>query len=347
MHHLSRADARRLAVRAQLLAAPRPTDLFDVVRHLTAVQNDPAAHVARSADLVLWGRLGNGYDPADLRDALDEQALLELHGMIHVPADLALYRAEMAQWPGEHDHRGLAVWVEANTGCRLDILARLRADGPLTAAELPDTCVVSWRSSGWSDNRNVGRMLGALVHRGEVAAAGWRGRERLWDLADRIYPDEVVPLEEARRIRAERRLRALGIMRGTDAGDPAVVEGVRGQWRVDPVILDQKFRGGTVLLSPLDGLVYDRKRMADLFEFDYQLEMFKPAAKRRWGYWALPILHGDRLIGKLDAAAEHREGELRVTAIHEDTPFPKPVRAAVHREIQALATWLHLEPVLP
>ncbi|GAA3454558.1 DNA glycosylase AlkZ-like family protein [Dactylosporangium matsuzakiense] len=345
MHRLSRADARRIAVRAQLLAAPRPTDLFDVVRRLGAVQHDPTAYVARSADLVLWSRLGSVYDPAKLRDALDEQALLELHGMVHVPEDLALYRAEMAAWPVDDNQEGLAVWVEANTGCRLDILARLRADGPLTAAELPDTCVVSWRSSGWTNNRNVGRMLGALVQRGEVAAAGRRGRERLWDLAERVYPDDVVPLDEARRVRAQRRLRALGIMRGGEAGEPAVVAGVRGEWRVDPLALHRQFRGRTALLSPLDHLVYDRRRMTELFEFEYQLEMYKPAAKRRWGYWALPILHGDRLIGKLDAVADRRAGELRVAAIHEDAPFSRSVMAAVRREIADLGAWLRLAVV--
>ncbi|WP_426514728.1 DNA glycosylase AlkZ-like family protein [Dactylosporangium sp. McL0621] len=347
MHSLSRADARRLAVRAQLLAAERPAGLFETVRGLWELQNDPTAYVARSADLVLWGRLGEEYDPQELRDALDEQALLELQGLILVPPDIALHRAEMDAWPVHEWQEGLGVWVEANTGCRLDILARLRADGPLTVRELPDTCVVSWRSSGWSNNRNVGRMLDAMVQRGEVAAAGRRGAERLWDLAERVYPDDVVPLEEARRARDERRLRSLGIARGGDAGEPAVVEGVPGEWRVDPERLGGRFSGRTVLLSPLDRLVYDRKRMTELFEFDYQLEMYKPAAKRRWGYWALPILHGDRLIGKLDAAADHRAGVLRVDAVHEDVPFTKAQTAAVRREIGSLAAWLRLEVAAP
>jgi uncharacterized protein YcaQ len=179
----------------------------------------------------------------------------------------------------------LREWVDANNGCRLDILARLRADGPLTARELPDTCVIPWRSSGWTDNRNVLKLIGFLVQRGEVAAVGRRGADRLWDLADRVYPDEVVPSEDALRIRDERRLRALGIARARApvcpgepndvraAGEPAVVEGVKGQWRVDPELLDRAFTGRAALLSPLDRLVYDRKRMTELFEYDYQLEM--------------------------------------------------------------------------
>ena len=363
VHTLSRTDARRLAVRAQLLDAHRPSGMLDVVHRLTMLQNDPAAAVSPSADLVLWSRLGSSYSPAQLRDALDEQVLLELHGMIRPAEDLALYRAEMGQWPGRPPLRewqeSVREWVDINDGCRLDILARLRADGPLTARELPDTCAIPWRSSGWTNNRNVMRMIDFLVQRGEVAACGRRGTDRLWDLAERVYPDEMVPYEEAVRIRDERRLRALGIARARapespiepndvkTVGEPAVVDGVKGQWRVDPELLDRAFTGRAALLSPLDRLVFDRKRMTELFEFDYQLEMFKPAANRRWGYWALPILYGDRLVGKLDATADRKAGVLRVDAIHRDVPFTKAMTTAVRREIDDLAIWLRLKPVLP
>jgi len=359
VHTLSRIDARRLAVRAQLLDAHRPSGMFDVVRRLTMLQNDPTAAVARSADLVLWSRLGSAYSPAQLHDAIDEQALLELRGMIRPAEDLALYRAEMAEWPGRPPlgdwQEDLREWVDVNNGCRLDILARLRADGPLAARELPDTCVIPWRSSGWSNNRNVTKMMDFLVQRGEVAAAGRRGANQLWDLAERVYPDEEVPFDEALRIRDERRLRALGIARARAAespgepndvpaaGEPAVVEGVKGQWRVDPELLDRAFTGRAALLSPLDRLVYDRKRMTELFEYDYQLEMYKPAAKRRWGYWALPILSGDRLVGKLDAAADRKSGVFVVNAIHRDVPFTKAMTAAVQHEIEDLASWLRLD----
>ena len=101
------------------------------------------------------------------------------------------------------------------------------------------------------------------------------------------------------------------------------------------------------MLSPLDRLVFDRKRMVELFEFDYQLEMYKPAAKRRWGYWAMPILYDDRLVGKLDATADREAGVLRVDAVHEDEPFDKATRAAVDAEIESLALWLGLELELP
>lgn len=357
VHQLSRQDARRIAVRAQLLAADRPTGLLEVVRHLTILQLDPTAAVAPSADLVAWSRLGSLYSPAELAAALDERVLVEYQAMIRPAADMALYRAEMAQWAGSQK---LLAWLHANDACRRDVLDRLRSSGRLPSRALPDTCEVAWGSTGWKNNRNLTQLLEVLSVRGEVATAGRQGRDRLWDLASRVYPDEpVVPVDEALRIRNERRLRALGIarVRGPvspsepadvgDAGEPAVVEGVRGKWQVDPSLLGQPFTGRAALLSPFDRLVHNRKRLTELFEFEYYLEIYKPAAQRRWGYYALPILYGDRLVGKLDATADRQAGVLRVDAIHQDVPFTKAVDSAVRAEIEDLARWLGLEPALP
>ncbi|HSU73491.1 MAG TPA: crosslink repair DNA glycosylase YcaQ family protein, partial [Terrabacter sp.] len=163
-------------------------------------------------------------------------------------------------------------------------------------------------------------------------------------------------LEEAVRHRNERRLTALGIARATgtvmpgehsyaaDAGEPAEVEGVPGAWRVHPAYLDvpARFEGRTALLSPFDRLIHDRVRAEQLFGFEYILEMYKPKEKRRWGYFALPILHHDRLVGKLDAQADRKTGTLVVNAVHEDVPFTARVRRDVHREIADLAAWLGL-----
>jgi uncharacterized protein len=365
VHKLSRIDARRIAVRAQLLDRARPTSLLDVVRGLTLLQIDPVAAIAPSADLVAWSRLGSSYSPADLDAALENRTLVELRSMIRPNEDLALYRADMARW--EWAERGelpgwrasLRDWVRANDACRLDILDRLASSGPLRSRDLPDTCKVPWKSTGWTNNRNVSQLLELMVQRGEVAVAGRSNGDRLWDLATRVYPDDpVVPADEALRIRNERRLRALGIARARgpecpvepldvgEAGEPAVVEGVKGTWRVDPSQLGQPFSGRAALLSPFDRLIHDRKRTVELFEFDYQLEMYKPAAKRRWGYFALPILYGDRLVGKLDATADRKAGVLRVDATHQDVAFTRAMTAAVDREIKDLAHWLELDLML-
>lgn len=359
MRRLSRTEARRIAVSAQLLDRPRPTELLTVVDHLTLLQLDPTAAVAPTADLVCWSRLGSAYAPADLVAALDRRELVELAALVRPAEDMVLFRAQMAAW-----RSGAAIaewrarrndWVAANDRCRRDILERLTVDGPLTSRDLPGTCVVPWKSSGWTHNRNLTQMLESMAMRGEVAIAGRQRRERLWDLAERIYPDDpVVPPEEAVRRRGARRLRALGLARARaaeafiepthvgESGDEVEVDGVKGTWRVDPTYLDQPFAGRTALLSPFDRLIHDRQRALELFEFDYTLEMYKPAAQRRWGYYALPILRGDRLIGKLDAAADRKAGVLRVNAIHEDVPFSAAAAADVDREIADLARWLGL-----
>jgi uncharacterized protein YcaQ len=366
VHELTRLDARRIAVRAQLLDSRRPAGLLDVVRHLTLLQIDPTAAIAPNADLVAWSRLGSSYSPTQLATALSDRALLELRAYVRPSEDLALYRADMAAWstPGQSREPNWRAsnreWVLANDACRRDILDRLGASGPLPSRELPDICAVPWQSTGWTNNRNVTQLLEFMVLRGEVAIAGRRGGDRLWDLATRVYPDHpVIPSDVALRTRNERRLRALGIARAKgpqfpiepadvgDVGEPAVVEGVKGTWRIDPTLPGQPFSGRAALLSPFDRLVHDRKRTVEIFEFDYQLEMYKPIAKRRWGYFALPILYGDRLVGKLDALADRRAGVLRVAAIHQDVPFDRRTAAAVDDEIRDLARWLRLDLVLP
>ncbi len=130
-----------------------------------------------------------------------------------------------------------------------------------------------------------------------------------------------------------------------EAGEPAVVEGVKGEWRVDPAALRDAFEGRTALLSPFDRLMHDRVRAAELFDFEYTLEMYKPAANRRWGYYALPILHEDRLIGKVDAVADRKASVLRVNAIHEDVTFTRTMTAAVRAELESLASWLGLAAI--
>jgi uncharacterized protein len=357
MHTLTRRDARRIAIRAQWLQRDRPVNLVDLLRQITLLQIDWTAAIAPSADLVLWSRLGSRYRPADLERALETAELVRFRGTIRPAEDIALYRAEMAAWPGagellpwqEHQRE----WVEANDACRRDILYRLETSGPLSVRDLPDTCAVPWRSTGWNNNRNVALLLEMMEARGEVAVAARERNQRLWDLAERVYPDgPTIPLDKAARLRNERRLAALGIARSrgpacpvepldvAEAGEDAVVDGVRGRWRVDPTLLDQPFEGRAALVSPFDRLLHDRKRMTELFEFDYALEMFKPAAKRRWGYYALPVLYGDRLVGKLDATADRDARALRVNALHWDVDPSRAMTTAVDREIDELAEGL-------
>ena len=242
VHRLTKAQARRIAVRAQTArCAAADRRCSPSCSDLTLLQIDPTAAIAPSADLVAWSRLGSSYRPAQLKQALEQdRTLFELDAVVRPMSDLGLHLAGAAEWPS---HERTRDWLRDNDRFRRDILELLGSSGPLSSRDIPDTCVVPWPSTGWTNNRNVTQMLEFLMMRGEVAIAGRVGRERLWDLPERVYPADVdVPsVEEARAGRNERRLAALGIARRKttampiepvdvgDAGEPAVVEGVEGR----------------------------------------------------------------------------------------------------------------------
>jgi len=178
MHRLTKAQARRIAVRAQLLDAQRGIDLLSVVQRLTLLQIDPTAAIAPSADLVAWSRLGSAYEPDHLRQALEEdRTLFERDALVRPIGDLGLHLAGAAAWP---DYERTRVWLHENDRFRRDVLDLLGSSGPLTSRDIPDTSVVPWASTGWTNNRNVTQMLECLMMRAEVAIAGRVGRERLW-----------------------------------------------------------------------------------------------------------------------------------------------------------------------
>jgi uncharacterized protein YcaQ len=358
LRRLTREQARRIAIKAQLLDANRPADLVKTVEQLMFLQLDPTAVIAPSADLIAWSRLGAAYDPAHLKRATEVDRTLFEHlaqpsptepgiAMLRPMSDLGLYLADMAAWPNRSGSN--REWVKVNDAFRKNILDQLQAAGPLMSRDIPDTSVVPWTSSGWTNDRNVTQMLQILVARGEVAITGRRGKQRLWDLAERVYPEvAVVPADEAHRIVAERRLRSLGIARPKivgQAGEPVEVEDTAGEWRLDPSVTADDFEGRTALLSPFDRLIHNRPRAIDLFDFDYILEMYKPKAQRRWGYFALPVLHGDRLVGKVDATADSKASILHVHAVHHDVRTKRTMTAAIDTELGALADWLRLEKV--
>lgn len=366
MRELTVQQARTVAVRAQRLDAAEPgaaasTDLLGLVHHLTRLPADLTRHICPSAEHIAWTRLRSPETPALLEQAMGDGQLVELFGDLVLAEDVALRTAEMQRWPDdepmtEQSRDRVREWVETNDECRRDILDLVGREGPLATRDLPDTCVLPWASSGWTNGKNVRRLVGFMVRRGELALAAREGGEPLWDLAERVYPaDPPVPAEQARALREQRRLRAIGIARPNphrvaenphrfgELGERVRVEGLRGFWQIDPeqlARLEEPLEPRAALLSPFDGLVMDRTRMAELFGSDYVLEMYLPEAKRRWGYFALPILFGTNLVGKLDARTDLDSGQLWVTAVHHDTEFTSAMTGAVDDEIEALAAML-------
>lgn len=356
---LTRTEARRIAVAAQLLTADRLTGLVTTAERLTLLQLDPTAVVAPTADLVAWSRLGEAYRPEHLRAALEVDRTMFEHRHREDPSSgniaavrpmsaIRWYRAEMDQLrttPGT-----VRDWLDANAAFERRVIDQIAAEGPLSSKAIPDTADVPWKSTGWTDGRNVTQLLEFLASRGVVAVAGRDGKQRLWDLADRVYPEDDDPLtvDEAVRQRDAARLRSQGLARPKHVGEAGVevtVEGTDRVWRLDPDATADGFRGRTALLSPFDRLIHARDRAAELFDFEFVIELYKPKAKRRWGYFAMPVLHGDRLIGKIDATAHRDAGALVVHAIHRDVKWSSAMTDAVDAELHSLASWLGLDRV--
>nr|WP_211160260.1 crosslink repair DNA glycosylase YcaQ family protein [Microbacterium sp. MF43] len=336
-----------------MLDAQRPGDVIEVAEQLGYVKIDPTATIAPCEHTVLWSRIGWSYEPGQLQKAVEiDRLLFEFDGAFRPMSLLPLMRPAMRRWPQRESSRQ---WLEANARFKADVLDRLRAEGPLLASEIPDTAQVDRAPDGWSGRNQVPHMLDFLSRQGLVAITGREGRHRRWDLAERVYPADLPEIEpdEADRLLAERRLQAVGIAKARspwsqvgDAGERATVEGSRWTFRVDPealAALDDEDAGGRVaFLNPYDSLLFDRPRLAEIFEFEYVLEQFKPKPQRIYGYFAHPILLGDRFVGMLDAEVDRERDALRVNAVHEFLPLEPEEQEMVRAEITDLGEWLGL-----
>jgi uncharacterized protein len=308
MRLVSTEEARRIAVRAQLLDGSATT-ILDTVRRLGFLQIDPISTVAPPQQLVLWSRLGP-YDPIELDRLLwDERKLFEWNAYIWPIESLPLLRARMRRRRVKytHERRGNE-FLRANAGFKRDVLRELERNGPLLSRELEGDAVRTWTSHGWYGNRSVAVLLEILHGRGVVAIAGRRNGQRLWDLADRWYPEvETVPLREAERELTAQRHRALGV-RLTTKG-----------WDAHPDVTADPAPDRVTFLSPFDRLIHDRDRAESLFDFRYRLEMYVPKAKREYGYYVLPILVGDRLVGRIEPRHDRKTKTLEVLGAWGDT----------------------------
>ena len=323
MNLVSPDEARRIAIRAQVLDGSA-TSLLDTVRQLGFLQLDPISTVAPPQYLVPWSRLGP-YEREDLDRLLwDEKKLFEWNAFVYPIEDLPLVRARMRRrrrGTYAHERRG-AEFLRQNAGYKRYVLKELERRGPLQSRELDDDSVRTWESHGWYGRRNTAVMLDLLHSRGVVAIVGRRNGQRVWDLAERWYPEcETVPLRDAERTLAERRFRAQGV-RLTPQG-----------WEAHPAATDAPIPDRVTFLSPFDRLIHDRDRMEALFGFRYRLEMYVPKAKREYGYYVLPVLVGDRLVGRVEPRFDRKTKTLEVLGAWGDT-------TRVDDGLESLATWL-------
>ena len=303
-------QARRIAVRAQLLDGSAKS-VLDTVRRLGFLQMDPIATVARPQELVLFSRLGP-FDPAVLDRLLwKERKLFEYDAFIYPIEDLPLQKARMAR-----RRRGgklkrdewIRDFLRTNARFRRHVLRELERNGPLLSRDLEHDLMPSGQGHRWWGDRQVRLMLEILTMRGEIGVAGRVGKQRLWDLGERVYPAaEKLTWRAAERELEARRFRALGVR----------LE--KGEWLAHPDASDEPVPDRATLLSPFDRLIHDRARAEALWGFRYRLEMYVPQAKREYGYYVLPLLVGDRLVGRAEPRFDRKNGTLELLGAWGDT----------------------------
>jgi uncharacterized protein len=308
---VSLEEARRIAVRAQALDGSA-TNVLDTVRRLGFLQIDVVQPVERPQHLVLYSRLGPGYDRAELDRLLwEERALFEWDAFIYPLEDLPLVRARIRNFRRSRSNksqRWVREFLTENRAFRRYVLSELERNGPMLSRDFEDRAKSGNRDSRWWGPRMVGLMLLSLHLYGEITVVGRRGGERLWDLTSRWWPEtETVSVPAGQRIRDERRFRTQGVRL------------VRGEWEAHPDAADGPVPDRAVLLSPFDRLVSDRNRAEALWGFRYRLEMFVPKPKREYGYYVLPLLVGDELVGRAEPRFDRKSGTLELLGAWGDT----------------------------
>jgi uncharacterized protein YcaQ len=349
--------ARELLLAAQgLSSVPKRATKHDVrgiIRRMGVLQIDSISVVARSPYLVLWSRLGS-YKPRWLDELLAEGAIFEYwsHAACFIPIeDYGLYRRLMIEG-GEKTR----TWMRAHTQAIEHVMERINEHGPVRAAEFART---EGRAGGWWEWKPEKRALEHLFAAGELMISHRENFHRVYDLRERVlanalpdWEDALAPNEqEVRRALALKAVRALGVavarwvpdyFRMPKKGVAGLLEELaddgsllRARIEDEPAyvhpdnarLAEKILSGGlqssvTTLLSPFDPVVWDRARASELFGFDYKIEVYTPAARRRYGYYSLPILHEGTLVGRLDAKAHRKQDFFEVKAVHLEPDAP-------------------------
>jgi uncharacterized protein YcaQ len=351
----SREAARTMLLATQGLGSSpgRPAkkeDVLGAVRRMGVLQIDSISVVARSPYLVLWSRLGS-YDPVWLDELLAEGALFEYwsHAACFIPIeDYGLYRRRMIV--GSEKTRA---WISAHPEEIGHVMARVRENGPVRSAEFGRT---DGKAGGWWEWKPEKRALEHLYTAGELMISRRDPNfHRVYDLRECVlehalpnWEDGLAPTpEEVRRTLALKAVRALGVavarwvpdyFRTPKRGISGLLEGLAGEGELlrariegwdepayvhpdNAALAENVVSGGlepsrTTLLSPFDPVVWDRARASELFGFEYRIEVYTPAVRRRYGYYSLPILHRGALVGRLDAKAHRKQGLFEVKALH-------------------------------
>lgn len=373
---ISASEARRLALAAQGFAEPRPTgepggwDLRRVIKRVGLLQIDSVNVLERAHYLPAFSRLGPY--PHDLLDRLSQRAprrLFEYWG--HEASLLPVELQPLLRWRMERAHAEAWGSMQRITRERpelvAEVLGQVRDRGPIAASEL--TAERPRRSGPWWDWSDSKRALEWLFWSGQVTAARRRRFERLYDLPERVLPAAVLaaptpdPAEAQRGliryaaqrlgVAAERDLRDYfrltaaeskeRVAELVEAGElhPVEVEGwgATGGYLAPGARIPRKIEA-TALIGPFDSLIWERSRVERIFGFQFRLELYVPAPKRRYGYYVLPFLLGDRLVARVDLKADRDAGRLRLRALHPEPGAPTNTNEALAAELHRIAAWL-------
>jgi hypothetical protein len=362
--------------------APTADGIVDLAHELGCLQIDPIRVVEHPHYLIPWSRIGNYERSELEKALWDERRLFHYwaHAASLVPtADYPIHQVMMRRYPAMTSvhHDRLIDFLEHNKTLRRHILLQLRKRGPLRTSDFKDLSVKNYESTGWNVDRNVDRMLDYLWTKGKIMIAGRAGQQRVWDLAERWLPEwtpkETLTIQQSTRRAVERSIRALGVGAAKDVWQyftrwryhdlpavlaefqskkaiiPVTIDGLKDKWFAHTDDLEQlealhqgAWEPRTTLLSPFDPLIADRKRLKKLWGFDYTIEIYVPKPKRKYGYYVLPILHGDTLIGRVDPTMDRTTGTLTINAIWAEPTAPKDklTGTAVARSIEDLAKFL-------
>jgi uncharacterized protein YcaQ len=343
--------ARAVHLAAQGMLQPRrrkaaKADVLEAIRRMGMLQIDTISVVARSPYFVLWSRLGD-YDPAWLDQHLAEGRLFEYwaHEACFVPIeDYGLYRHRMLD-PSGMGWKYPAAWVRERAAEVEEVLSHIRANGPARSSDFERT---DGKGGGWWEWKPQKRSLEVLFTSGALMIARRHNFQRVYDLAERVHPSwddsQLPPMDAVRRAFVLAAVKALGVAKAAWIADyhrtrrphldpdQLVTEGLLVRARVEgwdePVYIHPDHletarcaqQGAlspslTTLLSPFDPIVWDRRRALELFDFDYRLECYTPAEKRRYGYFTLPILRRGALAGRVDAKAHRKAGVFELKAV--------------------------------
>lgn len=357
MFQLPKREANSVMLAAQgLLRRPaKPATkrrVLEIIRQMSALQIDTIHVVARSPYFVLWSRLGD-YESVWLDELLAEGKLFEYwsHEACFLPIeDYPLYRHRMIA-PGSLGWKYSREWIATHKEEIERVLSAVRERGAVRSSDFART---DGKAGGWWEWKPEKRALEMLFTAGELMIRRRHNFQRIYDLRERVLPawdDSRLPSrDEVDRALVLKAVRALGIAKARWVGDyfrmnkretekltqklgdeeallRVEVEGWSEAVYVHPdnrklikaAASDSLKAELTTLLSPFDPLVWDRARAREMFDFDYRIECYTPAAKRRFGYFTLPILHRGALIGRLDAKAHRREGYFEVKSLHLET----------------------------